>query len=293
MSLCSETTLQKKKYLESFFSDFSFWIERKTGLYVVSTNAFSMLVLLSPAKTLDESPSTRKDFSQPEFLDHSTELIKTLRKLNHEDIKSLMHISDKLTDLNVQRYQSFTTPFDADNSKSAIDMFQGDVYTGLAAEDFSAADRKFAQKHLRILSGLYGLLKPLDLMMPYRLEMGTKLQNKEGKNLYEFWGDTITNAINSQKPKAIINLASNEYFKAVNHKNLKADVIDIVFRDTKNGKQKIIAFYAKKARGMMARFIIKNRIKKIDDLKGFDTAGYSYDESQSSEKTLVFTRPEQ
>ncbi len=252
-----------------------------------------MLILLSPAKTLNEEPTNNTDFSQPELLSQSQELIRTLKKLSHDDVKSLMGISDKLTETNVARFKAFKTPFSPDTAKSAIDMFKGDVYTGLAADDFTKGDRTFSQKHLRILSGLYGILKPLDLMMPYRLEMGTKLQNKKGKNLYEFWGSTITEQINADKPKYIVNLASNEYFKSVNHKALEADIIDIVFKDTKNGKQKIIAFFAKKARGMMARFIIKNRIKKIDDLKAFDTAGYSYDESQSSAQTLVFTRPEQ
>ncbi len=257
-----------------------------------------MIIVLSPAKTLDYEPqSYTKKHTEPEFLSHSQELIDVLKTKSKTQIAKLMGLSEKLSDLNVQRYQDWHTPFDTDNAKQALLAFKGDVYQGFEFESWKAADFTFAQKHLRILSGLYGLLKPLDLMQPYRLEMGTKLKTKRGKDLYAFWDDIITEAINEavgiSRSKAFVNLASNEYFDAVHADSLSVPIITPVFKDEKNGKYKIISFYAKKARGMMANFIIQNRIKKVDDLKGFDVAGYTFDEASSDEATLTFLREEQ
>lgn len=254
-----------------------------------------MLILVSPAKTLDfESAPLIEQNTQPQFLDHSQELIDQLKKMPEDEIGKLMHISDKLAQLNTERYKSWKQPLSADNAKQCVFAFQGDVYTGLQADTMKKRDLQFAQKHLRILSGLYGVLRPLDLMLPYRLEMGTRLANKRGQNLYHFWGDSVTNSLNSelaaQKSSLVVNLASNEYFKVVNKHKLPADLISPVFKDKKNGEYKLISFFAKKARGMMARYIIDNRIKKADDLKAFDTAGYKYSKKLSSEKEPVFTR---
>ncbi len=254
-----------------------------------------MLVVISPAKNLDyETPAATKMHSQPLFLDHAQQLIEQLRQLAPHDISSLMGISDKLGLLNFDRFQQWAQPFDADNAKQALLAFNGDVYTGLQAESFSAADFTYAQQHLRILSGLYGLLRPLDLMQAYRLEMGTKFANSRGANLYAFWGDIITEALNKQlqqlKSQTLINLASNEYFKSVKPKQLNAEVITPVFKDWKNDKYKIISFYAKKARGLMAAYIIQQRITDLEGLKGFDLAGYGYNEAMSSAGELVFTR---
>ncbi len=254
-----------------------------------------MLVVISPAKNLDyETPAVTKKHSQPLFLDHAQQLIEQLRGLAPQDISSLMSISDKLGILNFDRFQRWSQPFDADNAKQALLAFNGDVYTGLQAESFSAADFTYAQQHLRILSGLYGLLRPLDLMQAYRLEMGTKFANSRGTNLYAFWGDIITEALNKQlqqlKSQTLVNLASNEYFKSVKPKQLNAEVITPVFKDWKNDKYKIISFYAKKARGLMAAYIIQQRITDLEGLKGFDLAGYGYNEAMSSGSELVFTR---
>ena len=208
-----------------------------------------------------------------------------------------MKVSDKIGELNHQRFMNWHTPFDSDNAKQAVLAFKGDVYTGLDAQNFKAADFKFAQKHLRILSGLYGLLRPLDLMQAYRLEMGTKFENQRGKNLYEFWGDEITNALNAQlkkvKSDVLVNLASNEYFKAVKPKNLNAEIITPVFKDFKSGKYKIVSFYAKKARGLMSAYVIHNQITDVEDIKGFDYEGYQYNPEMSTAREWVFTREEQ
>ncbi len=257
-----------------------------------------MLILISPAKTLDfDTPAKTKINTMPDYLSDSQELIDGLQKLSAKKISSLMDISDKLSELNHDRFQTWQRPFTADNAKQAILAFQGDVYLGLEAETFSAADFKFAQQHLRILSGLYGLLRPLDLMQPYRLEMGTLFKNNRGKDLYAFWGDKITNEINKvieqDKSPTIINLASIEYFKSVQPKLLKAEVITPHFKDYKNGQYKMISFFAKKARGMMTAYIIKNRLTKVEDLKDFDTAGYKFSGKDSTEKELVFLRKEQ
>jgi len=254
-----------------------------------------MLLLISPAKTLDyETPPNTAVHSQPEFLDDSAELIDQLKTLSPSDVSSLMSISDKLGVLNSNRFIEWRTPFTPDNSKQALLAFKGDVYEGMSADTLSKDDLNWANNHLRILSGLYGLLKPLDLMQPYRLEMGTRFNNQRGKNLYEFWGDKITEKINqemaNQKSPVLINLASNEYFKSVKPKLLKSKVITPVFKDWKNDKYKIISFYAKKARGMMSAYIIKNRLESPSDIKEFDTAGYAFSAEQSTDNEWVFLR---
>lgn len=254
-----------------------------------------MLLLISPAKTLDfDTPSPIKSATQPDFLADSQVLINELRQLSSAQISSLMGISGNLGNLNHQRFQDWQTPFTPANAKQAILAFQGDVYTGMQAQDFSRADFTFAQKHLRILSGLYGLLRPLDLIQAYRLEMGTSLVNSRGKNLYQFWGDRITRQLNrdleAEKSKVVINLASNEYYQAVNPKALNAEVICPVFKDRKNGDYKVISFFAKKARGMMSAYIIQQRLKKVDAIKDFTLGGYRYNAAMSSAKTWVFTR---
>ncbi|MDT0583207.1 peroxide stress protein YaaA [Brumicola blandensis] len=257
-----------------------------------------MLMLVSPAKNLDfDSPLPTTKFTEPSMLKDAEELVETCQKLAPSDLASLMHISDKLSILNAERFASFTTPFTPDNARQAVFAFNGDVYGGLDAASLSEADIDFAQKHLRILSGLYGLLKPLDLMQAYRLEMGTKLQNNRGKSLYEFWGESITHALNEEladgEQQVLVNLASNEYFSSVKKKLLNANIVTPQFKDEKNGKYKIISFYAKKARGLMARYIIQNRITDVEGLKGFDLAGYHYSEVDSSPNELVFKRAEQ
>lgn len=254
-----------------------------------------MLMVISPAKTLDfETPATSKVATTPDFLEQSAQLIDELRELSPADVSELMSISEKLGALNVERFMNWHTPFDSDNAKQAVLAFKGDVYTGLDAESFNSNDFKFAQKHLRILSGLYGLLRPLDLIQPYRLEMGTRFANKGGTNLYQFWGSKITDAINVQlkktNSKVLLNLASNEYFKSVQSKALHADIITPVFKDLKNGQYKIISFYAKKARGLMSAYIIKNKIIDVETIKQFDIDGYSYNTAMSTAREWVFTR---
>lgn len=252
-----------------------------------------MIAIISPAKTQDFSDHNfTPAYSEPELLKESEKLIKALKKKSANKIASLMSISDKLSALNRERYQNFKTPFDPDNAKQALLAFNGDVYTDIAVKDYTEKDFEFAQQHLRILSGLYGLLKPMDLIQPYRLEMKIKLKNPRGKNLYDFWGDRITKLLNEvlQKDPVLINLASREYFKAVNLQKLKADIITPVFKDNKDGQYKIIALYAKKARGMMINFIIKNKITQVEQLKTFTEAGYEYSESMSGEKEWVFIR---
>lgn len=257
-----------------------------------------MLITISPAKTLDyESPLAIQTFTQPELLNESQKLINVCRKLSPADIATLMKISDKLAGLNAARFGEWQSDFTPENARQAILAFKGDVYTGMQAETFSVQDFEFAQQHLRILSGLYGVLRPLDLMQPYRLEMGTRLKNPRGKDLYEFWGDIITNQLNSaiaeQGDQVLVNLASDEYFKSVNIKKLDGVMVKPVFLDEKNGKYKVISFYAKKARGLMSRFIIQNKLSKTDQLADFNLEGYQFDESQSKGNDLVFTRSEQ
>ena len=257
-----------------------------------------MLMVISPAKTLDyDTPPTTKRFTQPEHLDHAQKLIDQLRDQSPQQISELMHLSDKLAALNVARFGSWTAEFTPDNAKQALLAFKGDVYTGLNASDFSEQDFDFAQQHLRMLSGLYGVLRPLDLMQPYRLEMGTKLVNPRGKDLYAFWGDRISNwlneALSAQDDNILLNLASNEYFGAVKRNALSAQVINVDFKDMKNGQYKIISFYAKKARGLMSRYVIKERIERPDQLKEFAYDGYRYSPDESSPDHLVFLRDSQ
>jgi len=256
-----------------------------------------MLMIISPAKTLDyESPLATETHTQPDFLDDACELIDQLKELEPHQVSNLMSISDKLGQLNAERFQTWHTPFTPDNARQAVLAFKGDVYTGLDAESFSNEDFSFAQKHLRILSGLYGLLKPLDLMQPYRLEMGTRFENTRGKDLYAFWGSKITDALNqllASDDKVLVNLASNEYFKSVQKKHLDARLVTPQFKDWKNGQYKMISFYAKKARGLMCRYAIQNRITQADDLKGFNLDGYYFSEDQSDNNNWVFLRDEQ
>lgn len=257
-----------------------------------------MLITLSPAKTLDyTSPLATQRYTQPELLDYSSQLISVCKTLTPAQIASLMSISDKLAGLNAARFNDWHPDFTPDNARQALLAFKGDVYTGLAAENFSEDDFDFAQKHLRMLSGLYGVLRPLDLMQPYRLEMGTKLNNKAGKDLYSFWGSIITEKLNQalreQGDDILVNLASDEYFKAVQPKKLQATLIKPVFLDEKNGKFKVISFYAKKARGLMSRFIIQNRLTQPEQLKDFTLEGYFFEEEESSVHELVFKRHQQ
>jgi cytoplasmic iron level regulating protein YaaA (DUF328/UPF0246 family) len=249
-----------------------------------------MLVLLSPSKSMDFSSKTKGAYTNPEFLDDSSKLIETLSKLSKEEISSLMNLSHKLTELNYERYKEFSTPFTDENAKQAAYAFKGDVYDGLEFDTLNSEDAKFAQNHIRILSGLYGLLRPLDLIQPYRLEMGTKLKNPRGKNLYEFWDKKISEKINEQEKDLVVNLASNEYFKSVKSKLLDAKVISPAFKDYKNGEYKMIMVYAKKARGLMARYIIENKVTTSEKLLSFDYEGYKYNNDLSSKSEPVFTR---
>ena len=254
-----------------------------------------MLILISPAKTMDyESHNANTEHTQPELLNKSQELIDVCRQLSADDLSSLMKISPKLAELNAQRFCNWQPIFNLENARQAILAFKGDVYTGLQAEDFTQQDFEFAQRHLRMLSGLYGLLRPLDLMQPYRLEMGTKLNNPAGKDLYTFWGETITDHINhalmAQGDDVVVNLASDEYFKAVNENHLQGRLIKPVFLDEKNSQFKVISFYAKKARGLMSRYIIKNQLNNIEQLKNFDLDGYAFAAEHSSDDELVFMR---
>jgi cytoplasmic iron level regulating protein YaaA (DUF328/UPF0246 family) len=267
------------------------------NILILPLNGTFMLLVVSPAKNLDfESPLPTDKYSQPELLEHSKELIAHCKKLTPADISTLMGISDKLAGLNAARFGEWAMPFTVENARQAVLAFNGDVYTGLDAKTFSDDDFDFAQQHLRILSGLYGLLKPLDLMQAYRLEMGKKLPNDRGSNLYQFWGDIITNKVNEalaqQGDNILVNLASNEYFKSVNKKNINGEIVTPAFKDWKNGQFKIISFYAKKARGLMARYIIENRLTEIEQLKSFDVAGYQYSENLSRGNDWVFTRKE-
>lgn len=262
-----------------------------------------MLMVISPAKKLDfdASPPTRL-FTTGDFLDDAEALIEALRELSPPQVSELMKISDKLGDLNFGRYLNWDKDLNLDNARQALLAFKGDVYVGIDADTLSDKDLKWTQSRLRILSGLYGLLRPLDLIKPYRLEMGTRFANSRGKDLYEFWGTRITDALNKALSKAssrtrnkqsgpvLVNLASNEYFKAVQTDALKADVITPVFMDWKGGKYKIISFYAKKARGLMVGYVIRHRIEDVEQLKQFDSEGYAYNPAMSSARQWVFTR---
>lgn len=254
-----------------------------------------MLILISPAKTLDyETPAKTKRFTVPGFLEDSEVLVDILKKYSKNDIAKFMSVSEKIAELNVERFKTWNKNFTPENAKQAMLAFKGDVYSGLDAESMKSEQFTFAQKHLRILSGLYGVLKPLDLMKPYRLEMGKKLTTEKGQNLYQFWGEKITESLNRDLKKnqtdVLLNLASNEYFKSVKPKLLKADIITPVFKDYKNGNYKIISFYAKKARGLLSRYIIDSRLTSVDDIKQFDWEGYRFNEKLTEANTWVFTR---
>ena len=254
-----------------------------------------MLIVLSPAKALDyKTPPHVASFTQPAFLKQSETLIKQLRKLSPADIANLMDLSDPLALLNFNRYADWQLPFTPENAKQAVLAFDGDVYDGLSAKTLLAEDLDFAQQHVRILSGLYGILKPLDLMQPYRLEMGTKFANKAGKDLYEFWGERLLKAINAElgemsRPVAV-NLASEEYFKAAVGRKINGALIQPVFEDWKNGQYKIISFYAKRARGLMTRHAVLNRLNDPEGLKDFADDGYAFAPEVSDERRWVFRR---
>ncbi|MGW8123839.1 peroxide stress protein YaaA [Roseivirga echinicomitans] len=253
-----------------------------------------MLFVLSPAKTLDFETPCDAEKSYPRFQKETLELIGVLKEKTPTEIQELMDISDNLAELNVDRYQKFRKSKDSKAAKQAVYAFKGDVYVGLEAEELSNEDILYAQDHLRILSGLYGLLRPLDLIQPYRLEMSTRLAFDDYNTLYNYWGDTIAKQVNrdlkNQGDKILINLASHEYFKAIDRPALKAKVIDVEFKDYKNGTYKIISFFAKKARGMMAQYIIKNRINDVESLKGFNYDEYYFDDAGSDETNLLFKR---
>lgn len=256
-----------------------------------------MLAVISPAKTLDLAPIDRSiEHTQPALLDHAEELIEIMRGKSQRDLMKLMGISEKLAKLNSERYEQFATPFTTANAKQAMLAFKGDVYQPLQIDAYKKGDFNYAQKHVRILSGLYGVLRPLDLMQPYRLEMGTKLKTDRGKTLYDFWGglvtETLTQAIGEQRGRQLINLASNEYFDSVLPSELDADIITPVFKDLKKGKYVIVSFYAKKARGMMIDFMIRNRAKTPKALQDFNVAGYAFNAALSDRNTYTFTRDE-
>ncbi|HKK59127.1 MAG TPA: peroxide stress protein YaaA [Salinivirga sp.] len=254
-----------------------------------------MLFILSPAKTLDfEHEAPVKNSSQPLFKDEAAMLMEQLKKLSQDELSKLMNVSNKIAELNTIRHQNWQKSHTQKNAKQSIYAFRGEVYNGLNIEQFDEQDLEFAQGSLRILSGLYGILRPLDLIQPYRLEMGTKLTNTNGKNLYEFWSDQLAKTLNKQGKEngtdTLVNLASNEYYKAVKKDALKLNVITPVFKELKDDNYKVIAIYAKKARGLMSAYIIRNRITHAEDLKNFSEAGYMYAENLSSSKEMVFTR---
>jgi cytoplasmic iron level regulating protein YaaA (DUF328/UPF0246 family) len=256
-----------------------------------------VLTVLSPAKTLDfETPPTTRKSTQPLFVDQAAALVEDARGLDPAAIQKLMGVSEKIAELNFQRFHDWVPEFSLDNAKQAVLAFKGDVYTGLRAETLDSKQLAFAQKHLRILSGLYGLLRPLDLMQPYRLEMGLKFANSGGKNLYDFWGQQITDTLNkhikASGSPVLVNLASNEYFKAVKPKAVAAEIITPAFKDLKNGKYKMISFYAKKARGLMANYMITEGLNDPEGLKDFAVEGYYYSPEQSTATEWVFLRDE-
>jgi len=256
-----------------------------------------MLIVLSPAKSLDyKTPVQVKTPTLPEFVSESAKLIADLQKLSPQDVAKLMGLSDQLAALNVGRYRDWSKKFTAENSKPAIYAFDGDVYDGFDVKTLNSKDVAFAQDHIRILSGLYGALKPLDLMQAYRLEMGTSFKNARGKDLYAFWGSRVTDSLKKvlekQKKPVLLNLASEEYFKVLQPKELDCSVIAPVFQDAKDGKYKIISFYAKRARGLMARYVVENRITDPANLKGFNVDGYKYFAAESTLEKPIFRRAE-
>ena len=249
-----------------------------------------MLAVISPSKTQDFDPTQIGVFTQTRQIEQSQVLVDLLKNKTQDEIANLMSVSDKLSKLNFDRFQAFNTPFTLGNAKQALLAFKGDVYNGIDAPSLSLDDLEFAQDHLRMLSGLYGVIRPLDLIQPYRLEMGTRLENAKGKNLYEFWGDKISQVLNEDEPEVIINLASNEYFKGIDKKSLNAKIINIAFKELKNDAYKIIGIYAKRARGLMVNYLIKNRLTKPESLKDFNIEGYQFRQDMSDELTWVFTR---
>jgi len=256
-----------------------------------------MIIVLSPAKSLDyETPAHISKHTLPDFVDDAAELIGGLRQLSPQQIATLMSISDPLAQLNFQRYVDWSPTFSRSNAKQAVLAFNGDVYEGFNAKTLSAADLDYAQKHVRVLSGLYGLLRPLDLLQPYRLEMGTRFPNARGKDLYAFWGARITEALNAQlrrnkgAARVLVNCASNEYFRSVKPKLLEAPVVTPVFEDWKGGQYKVISFHAKRARGLMARYAVEHRIDAPEALQGFDAEGYAFDARASNDSTYIFRR---
>ncbi len=250
-----------------------------------------MIVLLSPSKTLDfETKPAIATHTQPQFLADSKKLIKELRRYSPAELSSLMEISDKLAQLNAGRYRAFKTPFTPANARQALLAFKGDVYEGLDVATYDKGDFTFAQNHIRILSGLYGLLRPLDLIQPYRLEMGISLPNPAGKDLYRFWNERITQAINAEKPKLVVNLASQEYFKSVRTELLAAPLLNVAFKENQKGTVKIVALFAKRARGAMASFIVRNRLSDKKEIKHFNEGGYRFDPALSGSDSYVFVR---
>ena len=249
-----------------------------------------MLAIISPSKTQDFSECNIENFSQTRQQQSSDELVHILKNKSQTQISKLMSISEKLSALNFERFQKFKLPFTLENAKQAILAFKGDVYNGIDAPSLSTEDLNFAQDKIRMLSGLYGVIRPLDLIQPYRLEMGTKLSNAKGKDLYDYWGADISNVLNDDESELIINLASNEYFKAIDKKSLNAKILDIVFKEKKGDSYKVIGIYAKRARGLMVNFIIRNRLDNPEALQDFSDEGYRFDKDLSNDSTWVYLR---
>ncbi len=249
-----------------------------------------MLAIISPSKTQDFSECNIENFSQIRQQESSNELIDILKNKSQAQISKLMSISEKLSALNFERFQKFKIPFTLDNAKQAILAFKGDVYNGIDAPSLTAEDLDFAQDKVRMLSGLYGVIRPLDLIQPYRLEMGTKLSNAKGKDLYDYWGSDISNVLNDDESELIVNLASNEYSKAIDKKSLNAKILDIVFKEKKGDSYKVIGIYAKRARGLMVNFIIRNRLDNPEALQDFSDEGYRFDSELSNDTTWVYLR---
>jgi len=249
-----------------------------------------MLAIISPSKTQDFSQCDIDIFSQTRQIESSNELIGILKNKSKSQIAKLMSISEKLSELNFDRFQNFQLPFTLKNAKQAILAFKGDVYNGINAPELSHEDLEFAQGKVRMLSGLYGVIRPLDLIQPYRLEMGTKLSNAKGGDLYDYWGSDISSILNEDEPDLIVNLASNEYSKAIDKKTLNANILDIVFKEKKGDNYKVIGIYAKRARGLMVNYIIRNRLDKPEDLKDFTDEGYRFDKGLSNDSSWVFLR---
>ena len=249
-----------------------------------------MLAIISPSKTQDFSQCNIDSFTQTRQIDSSDELIGILKNKSKSQISKLMSLSEKLSELNFDRFQKFKLPFTLDNAKQAILAFKGDVYNGINAPELSSEDLEFAQGKVRMLSGLYGVVRPLDLIQPYRLEMGTKLSNAKGRDLYDYWGSEISSVLNDDEPDLIINLASNEYFKAIDKKTLNANILDIVFKEKKGDSYKVIGIYAKRARGLMVNYIIRNRLESPEALKDFSDEGYRFDKELSTDSSWVYLR---